>query len=457
MWSGCAQRIQKFGAKSAGAVALFLTWFLYLTVVDRAHLWYWVGVGHMSVDVPYMPYFADLYALLSAADCKNLGYDVFRANPCDLWQRVHVYPSIWLWLGKMGLGRPDVLWLGVGIDIAFAILVVRLINPRGPWEFIVGTLVVLSPAVSLAMERCNNDLIIFCVLSCAALLASSRNRFPYYLGIITSFFATALKIYPVITMPTATLMADSKRRLATAAAITSLLIISWLLLSADELSGLRHTIPRPEGPLASGGTLLLKYLGIKWHMFFLSLGLALIMLTIAIRLAMELDVKATIVAAHRPFVSHYYFGLSVMSFTFLTTINFDYRWIFSIFSLPWLFLLKRDTGNNRGIRHVVMLCVVLMIVVTWSEALIGDVPRFPRWLSYLAHVLSIVAPGHGDTTEIVVRWLGVGKQLSAWSLLTVLAAIGIKTFMVEGTYVSAMFEHFVRRTFGLVATRVRLR
>jgi hypothetical protein len=192
-------------------------------------------------------------------------------------------------------------------------------------------------------------------------------------------------------------------------------------------------------------------------MFFLSLGLALIALTIAIRLAVELDLKATVVSAHRPLVSHYLFGLSVMAFAFLANINFDYRWIFIIFCLPWLFVLKRDAGSNRGIRRMVVVCVGLMIVVTWSEALIADVPRFPRWLSYLAHVLSIVAPGHGDTTEIVVRWLGVGKQLSAWSLLTVLAAIGIKTFMVEGTYVSAMFEHFVGRTFGLVATRVHLR
>jgi hypothetical protein len=439
MWSRRGQSTQKFGAESAWAVALFATWFLYLTIVASEHLWYYVGVYIGA------PYFYDLGRILAVADdCKNLRYDVFGPNPCDAMQRLVAMPGTWLWLGKMGLGRPDVLWLGAGIDIAFAMLAVRLINPKDFWEFIVGTLVVLSPDVTTAVQKCNVDLIIFCLLSCTALLVSNRKRFPYYLGIITSFVATLLKIYPVITMLTAALMADSRRRLMTATVISSLLIISWLLFSAGELRVLFHTIPRPEGPYASGGTLLFKYLGIQWYTFslFLSLGLALIALTIAIRLAMELDVKATVVHAHRALVSHYYLGLSVMSFAFLTNTNWDHRWIFSIFCLPWLFLLKRNSGSSGGIRRMVVVCVALMIVFTWSEALISDV----------RYVLSKPYDLFWEPATLLERWMAAAKQLSAWSLLTLLAAIGIKTFMIEGTYVSAMSARFVGRMFGQVAS-----
>jgi hypothetical protein len=246
-------------------------------------------------------------------------------------------------------------------------------------------------------------------------------------------------------MFTAALMADSKRRLMTTTAIASLLIISWLLFSADELILLRHTIYHPDSAIASGATLLFEYFGIQWHMFFLFF-LALIALTIAIRLAMKFDVKATVVHAHRPLVSHYYFGFSVTSFTFLTTPLFDYHWIFNIFSLPWLFSLKRDTGSNHGLRRMVVVCVALMIIWMWSGALILDV----------LHVLFKLRAAPG-TREMVMRWLVIVKQLSAWSFLTVLAAIGIKTFMIEGTYVSAMFDRFVRRGFGRVATEECLR
>ena len=433
MWSGLGQSIQNFGAKFTWVVALFATWFLYLTIVASARLWHYVGVFPR-------PYFWDFGYILHAVDCKNLGYDVFRANPCEEF----VYGSTWLWLGKMGLGLPDLLWLGAGIDIAFAVLVVRLVNPKDFWEFIVATLVVLSPVVTDAMQKCNADLIIFCLLSCAALLVSNRKGFPYYLGIVTSFFATLLKIYPVITMFTAALMADSKRRFMTATAIATLLITSWLLFIADELAFLIHVIPKPVGPYSSGGTLLFKYMGIQWHpvyLSFLSLGFALIALTIAIRLAMELDVKATVVHAHRPFVSHYYLGLSVMSFAFLANTNWDHRWIFNIFSLPWLFLLKRNAESSQGVKRMVVVCVALMIIFTWSEAVISGV----------LHVLSKPYFLFREPPEPLGRWLAAAKQLSAWSLLTVLAAIGIKTFMIDGTYVSPMFDRFVGRAFGQVA------
>ena len=430
MWS---KPIQKFGAKSAWAVALFATWALYLTIVVTTDLWSYVGVPHHGY------FFRDFAGVLSAADCTNLGYDVYSENLCQVFE----YPGIWLWLGKTGLGRPDALWLGAVIDIAFAMLVVRLINPKDLWQFIIGTLVVLSPHVTFAMERCNVDLIIFCLLSCAALLVSKRKGFPYYLGIITSFFATLLKIYPVITLLMAALMADSKRRLMTATAIASLLITSWLLFSAV----LRYYFAAwAEEPYVSGGMLLFLYLGIQRHMFFLSVGLALIALAVAIRLAMELDVKATVIDAHRSLVSHYYFGLSVTSFAFLATINYDYRWIFNIFTLPWLFLLKRNTGSNRGIRRMVGVCVALMIAWMWSNALIRDV----------LHVLSKLLLPHGLSHQRllygVANLLYVAKQLSAWSFLTVLAAIGIKTFMIEGTYVPAMFNRFVGRAFGQMAS-----
>jgi hypothetical protein len=249
----------------------------------------------------------------------------------------------------------------------------------------------------------------------------------------------------------AALMADSKRQLMTATAIASLLITSWLLFSADELTVTWH-IPNPHGRYASGGTLLFEYLGdlvgVHWHVFGLSLGLTLIALTIAVRLAVELDLKTTVVSAHRPLVSHYLFGLSVMAFSFLANTNFDYRWIFIIFCLPWLFVLKRDAANNRGIRRMVAVCVGLVIVWMWSEALISDVP------DVLYKLLGKEPPG---TWSFPVIGLSVAKQLSAWSLLTVLAAIGIKTFMIEGTYVSTMFNRFVGRVFRQVATAVRLR
>ena len=414
---------QRFRA-SAWAIALFAVWFVYLAIIATAGLWASVGVPHT------IPPFEDLYAILSAADCQKLGYDVFRANPCDMGQRVHVYGSIWLWLGKVGLGRSDVLWLGVGIDLLFASLAVRIINPKDCSQFIGSALVLLSPATTLAMERCNNDLIIFCLLSCAALLVSSRNGCLYYLGILTSFFAGLLKIYPAITLVAAVPMADSKGRLKATIVIAFLLIAAWVLFDANELTLLISIVPRPEGRYAFGGTLLFKYLGVQRHVFFLSFALAVIALVIAVRLAAALKVKCVVIDEHRPLVSHYYFGLAVLSFTFLANTNFDYRLIFNIFFLPWLFLLKRATGDNQVVGRTIVGCVGLMIGLMWSEALVAHVP------SALSNLF--VHAGYGDTTEGILRVMRVAKHLSAWCLLTGLAAIGIKTLRMQSVHTSAV-------------------
>ena len=49
-------------------------------------------------DQVLQSYFADWTALISAAKCNLLGYDVFMENPCDSWNRKHVYGTIFLLL-----------------------------------------------------------------------------------------------------------------------------------------------------------------------------------------------------------------------------------------------------------------------------------------------------------------------------------------------------------------------
>ena len=40
--------------------------------------------------------FADWTVILNANDCLQKGYDVFLENPCDHWNRKHVYGNLLL-------------------------------------------------------------------------------------------------------------------------------------------------------------------------------------------------------------------------------------------------------------------------------------------------------------------------------------------------------------------------
>ena len=91
------RRIEDTVEVNCWSILLIIVWLIYLALIVETDLWNYVGVPHMT------PLFADLYAVLSAADCSTLGYDVFKENPCDIYfhpGRVHVYPTLMVSIRK---------------------------------------------------------------------------------------------------------------------------------------------------------------------------------------------------------------------------------------------------------------------------------------------------------------------------------------------------------------------
>ncbi len=134
------------------SIFLLVTWLAYIWVVTSADWWRYIGVAFPDdhyVD-PGHRHFKDLYAILSAIDCDRIGYNVFKENPCDLLgdTGIHVYGSAWLWLGKLGLSTHDTDWLAVTVISIFLLTAVSVLKPKGFGEFLFGTMLVASPAVS---------------------------------------------------------------------------------------------------------------------------------------------------------------------------------------------------------------------------------------------------------------------------------------------------------------------
>src|SRR5262245_38114554 len=176
--------------KRRWAIGLLAIWLLYAMVVARMGAWHYIGVPGMS------RLFADWHAVLSAADCHKLGLDVFVENPCDYWFRKHVYGSLWLQLGNLGLGTRDVPWSGLVINAVFMALAVAVINPSNRSEVFIGAAILLSPAIMLTIERANNDLIIFSFVILTAWLVASRYRCGQIGGLLLTLLLAFLKFYP---------------------------------------------------------------------------------------------------------------------------------------------------------------------------------------------------------------------------------------------------------------------
>ena len=194
---------------SCWSIALAVIWATYVLFIAWTGFWGYLAVSHL------VPNFADLYGVLSASDCRILGYDVFKQNPCDPWGRPHDYGGVWLLLGQIGLGRADVLWMGIAINVVFMLLVTALLRPRNVIEFFASLLLVCSPVVLLGMERANVDLIIFALIYFSAFLVARRDASSHALGIFVAYAATLLKLYPAAAMITIPLLAEGRRRLVT--------------------------------------------------------------------------------------------------------------------------------------------------------------------------------------------------------------------------------------------------
>jgi hypothetical protein len=144
----------------------------------------------------YFP-FLDTHALLAAAECQRQGIDVYVENPCDVLGRVHVYSPLWLSLIPRFLSTTDTPWVGLVLDLIFILCLAAVFRPRSRSEITLFIVAVFSQTTVFAVERANNDVVVFILVVCGSLLWSERyghRIFAYGLYLL----AGLLKYYPLV-------------------------------------------------------------------------------------------------------------------------------------------------------------------------------------------------------------------------------------------------------------------
>lgn len=138
--------------------------------------------------------FADWTVVLNANDCLQKGYDVYLENPCDHWNRKHVYGEILL---KIPFIKTFSKFYYFFLPIIFSFLFLltisyTLFDLKNLKYFLFLFILVFSLPVLLVIERSNIDLIIFIFMF---LISKFRNNFLNYFLII---FSSISKFYPIL-------------------------------------------------------------------------------------------------------------------------------------------------------------------------------------------------------------------------------------------------------------------
>ena len=141
--------------------------------------------------------FSDWTAILNANICYEKGYDVFTDNPCDQWNRIHVYGKILLYLpGIKNFTKFYFLIFPIFINLLFLFAIVSsLFTYPDKKKFFLSSFFILSVPVLLVIERSNIDLVIFIF---TFFIAKNNNiivkHFLIFLSTISKFYPLCLSI-----------------------------------------------------------------------------------------------------------------------------------------------------------------------------------------------------------------------------------------------------------------------
>lgn len=363
--------------------------------------------------------FLDTDTVMSAVRCLRQGVDVFVVNPCDVLGRVYDYSPLWLLLAKLPVTDAWTMPAGFVVDAAFLLSLWLLPVARGRAECGLLLLGLLSPGVVFAVERGNNDLVLFVLAVIAATLVCRTPRLRL-VGYAAALLAGLLKYYPMLLMILAFRERPGRFWAVTAASVVVALLF-LAVMGHDLMRALRLI---PVGPwfsdmfgssTAAGGLAAL----FGWPAFVRHGVQAAMTLTavacglwigMAPRIAAALD---RLTEAERMFLLA---GSALILACFFTAQNIGYRVTHLVLVLPAL------TALWRLDRHFVWpLATGAAVALLWSQGW-GYVPR-ETWTS--------AAAGLGIWLLRETLW---------WGLVTLLIALTV-SLSARSTMGRIMLRH----------------
>lgn len=354
--------------------------FIVLTITSLLLPFLFPGLWKVLIGEAYlgMP-FLDIFGVLSASDANAVGINVYRFNPLDVLHRPHDYSSWWLLISHLDISRMNYLAVGSCVSLAFVITVLLIINPRNCKELFIAFICIYSPAVLLGIERANVDLILFCLLALTPALINRNDKIGLIGSWLLIFLAMGLKYYPVLCFFLVLATSRSNRfkfwYIFSGFAATAVYLIHYLAT----IMLLSHTVPTPDYLITIGGKLLFIHLGLQNRPAILLTITGFFLILACAHLWSRKHHCSGLCSYDSTGLEYFVLGSCVLLFCYFVTSNYEYREIFFMFLLPFLFEKYRDNDIPPPAHKIVALQIYLIPLLMWSETL----GRIGRYIYYL--------------------------------------------------------------------------
>ncbi len=320
-------------------------------------------IKQLGLD-PWKYPFLDTDTVLSAVRCLRAGVDAYVANPCDPGERVYDYSPLWMLLTQLPITLAWLTPIGMIVCIAFLLSLLLLPAGRNRDATVLITLGAISSTVVFAVERGNNDLVIF-VLAAGAAAMLSRSATARMAGYGLIVLAGLLKYFPMLAMAAA--LRERLGRFIALTAASIAVTVLFAVLTWHDLSRALASIPTGPffgdmfGAITLGGGLVQLLALPDWVVTATRIILSLAALVIGIRLGLRKDTGEALARLNESERNFLLVGALLICGCFFTAQNIGYRGIHLLLMLPALTVFYTAPVPKRFQRLVLVVLILLWI------------------------------------------------------------------------------------------------
>lgn len=322
-----------------------------------------------------IPYFADLEILLCGVDAIREGVDPYQTF-CSDREIYFNYPYLWGILSFIPfINSSNLIYIGFVLSATFFVSLYVFVGKINFKSALIYSLIFVSPATMLGVERGNCDLIIFLLLIIIPLIA-------YKSKVLSSIFilvASMLKIFPIaaIIYVFHSKLNSIKKSVLLAFGVVSVFLI-YVFIMLDNMIMVSEKTPRPfkAASYGLGGfpAFVNNYLKIESdNTIYMFLGFTfccLLLFLLFFRIFRKFPVQPSI-DDNKNGVA-FLIGSGIFLITCIIGFNWEYRLVFLILTIPQILEWRKD---KRRFKIMLLLLYFLLF-----------------WCSLIKPVLSLALP-----------------------------------------------------------------
>ena len=356
------------------------------------------SLGIIALPIPY----GDFLTISEGVQFYEQGGDPYSEGSYDFIGRRFNYPPVWLEFSFLGMPPEGVRYVYITFATLFSLALALLFSGRGGWGHLGALPFVFSPPVFLALERCNNDLLMFFLIVLGIwILGKSRGAAGEWLASLPLILATILKVFPVFAFYVYLRNGWKKSFsfLVPIGVVCALYFVSikpilsmihentpWSAVLSFGLNVLPYyfSLKLPDSPLIQGPYLLM----VAWIV-------ASVLLFIGYRLG-KTGIAETSVRYDSFAGNLFRAGGAIYIAAYFMGSNYDYRLIFLLLTLPMAFQMVSSGGATTrwSGSYLVALAIVFWINHGYGEAFLV-INELANWcLLFLSIILQFkLLPG----------------------------------------------------------------